>query len=110
MRIGYGRVSTTEQNPQAQHDALAASGCEQIYSTCCWSRSPHRGSCTATAWIFDPELLSQIPDQLERDVQRVGQEHAQVAHRYHLDGETSLVPSRRRPAITSPGSLLFFAM
>jgi DNA invertase Pin-like site-specific DNA recombinase len=30
MRIGYGRVSTRDQNPGAQHDALTAAGCEQI--------------------------------------------------------------------------------
>ena len=31
MRIGYGRVSTRDQNPEAQHDALEAAGCERIF-------------------------------------------------------------------------------
>ena len=31
MRIGYGRVSTREQNPDAQRDALTAAGCEQVH-------------------------------------------------------------------------------
>jgi len=31
MRIGYGRVSTRDQNPDAQHDALTTAGCEQIF-------------------------------------------------------------------------------
>jgi DNA invertase Pin-like site-specific DNA recombinase len=30
VRIGYGRVSTRDQNPDSQRDALAAAGCDKI--------------------------------------------------------------------------------
>jgi DNA invertase Pin-like site-specific DNA recombinase len=31
MRIGYGRVSTGDQNPDAQRDALTAAACDQVF-------------------------------------------------------------------------------
>ncbi|MEU1497235.1 recombinase family protein [Streptomyces sp. NPDC005732] len=31
MRIGYGRVSTRDQNPEAQEDALTAADCDPVF-------------------------------------------------------------------------------
>ena len=42
MKIGYGRVSTRDQNPDAQHDALAAARCDQVFIDKASGKLAHR--------------------------------------------------------------------
>ena len=46
MRIGYARVSTTDQNPDLQEDALQMAGCERSSAM-----SPAALSILAGAWL-----------------------------------------------------------
>jgi DNA invertase Pin-like site-specific DNA recombinase len=50
MKIGYGRVSTCDQNPDAQRDALSAAGCEEVFID--------KASGKLTRW---PELHRALP-------------------------------------------------
>lgn len=42
MKIGYARVSTVDQNPNAQRDALKAAGCEKVITERVSGASPKR--------------------------------------------------------------------
>ena len=58
MKIGYGRVSTRDQNPDAQHDALAAARCDQVFIDKASGKLAHR------AELDRALLVARAGDQL----------------------------------------------
>jgi DNA invertase Pin-like site-specific DNA recombinase len=50
--LGYARVSTTDQHPQLQVDALTAAGCYRVFTE------------TASGACADRPILEQLLDQL----------------------------------------------
>jgi hypothetical protein len=56
-----------------------------------------------TRRIIDTQLFGEVVDQLRRHVQRIGQEHPQIPHRDHLEGEAQPVvvppPRADQPAV-----------
>jgi len=85
MKIGYARVSTIDQNPNAQRDALKAAGCEKIVTEKISGASIRRPKLekllrsldagdVLTVWRLDrvgrslPHLLDVVADLKARDV------------------------------------------
>jgi DNA invertase Pin-like site-specific DNA recombinase len=85
MKIGYARVSTDDQNPNLQRDALKAAGCERIYvdkATGAHVKRPELAKClkalakgdTLTVWKLDRlgrslhDLIALLDDLKARGV------------------------------------------
>lgn len=71
MRIGYARVSTQDQNPDLQLDALRASGCEKIFHEKVSGRfrsRPELDSCLRTLRKGDILVVWRL-DRLGRSLQ-----------------------------------------
>ena len=58
MRIGYARVSTIEQNPDLQEDALKAAGCEKVYTDKTGGTRAERPGLERAWPICDPAISS----------------------------------------------------
>jgi hypothetical protein len=69
-KIGYARVSTADQHPQLQLDALAAAGCLKIYTDHASGTKadrPHWNACLADLRSGDTLIMWRI-DRLGRNL------------------------------------------
>lgn len=73
MRIGYGRVSTRDQNPDSQHDALLAAGCDQVHldrASGTLSRRPALDQALLVARSGDQLVVTRL-DRLGRSLEHL---------------------------------------
>jgi DNA invertase Pin-like site-specific DNA recombinase len=74
MRVGYGRVSTRDQHPDAQQDALAAAGCEEIFIETAsgkLARRPHLEHALLSANRAGDQLVVPKLDRLGRSLEHL---------------------------------------
>lgn len=79
MRIGYARISTADQSPDMQSEALRTAGCERIYVETASGANPKRPELaraldvmrsgdTLTVWKLD-RLARSLPDLIQLGAQ-----------------------------------------
>jgi Resolvase, N terminal domain len=93
MKIDYGRVSTRDQNPAAQHDALTAAGCDQVYvdkASGVLASRPELEQALLSANRAGDQLVVTTLDRLGRSLE-------------HLIALSNLPQERGRPGRARPG-------
>jgi DNA invertase Pin-like site-specific DNA recombinase len=74
MRIGYGRVSTRDQNPNAQHDAFTEAGCDQTFidtASGALARRPELDKALLVARRTGDQLVITKLDRLGRSLEHL---------------------------------------
>ncbi len=106
MRIGYGRVSTRDQNPDAQHDALTEAGCEQIFvdkASGKLARRPELDNALLVAHRRGDQLVITKLDRLGRSLEHLIELSAQLQER----GVGLVVLNQKIDTSTAMGRMFF---
>ena len=101
MTIGYGRVSTEEQDTALQRDALSAAGCEKIFEEVVSTGKAYRPQLAAALefarWIFKEGPL-RLRDLIRPDCE-FGLDALYEEASYQRSGHAYDVPSVRAACI-----------
>ena len=106
-RVGYARVSTTDQHPEGQTDALAAAGCTKIFTdkaSGTLARRPQLDQALAYLRHGDTLVITKL-DRLGRSVQNLKDITAQLREQ-----GVGLLALQQGIDTTTAGGRLFFHM
>ena len=84
MKIGYGRVSTRDQHPEAQHDALLAAGCDKVFldkASGKLARRPELDKALHSANRAGDQLVVTKLDRLGRSLEHLIELSNELQHR-----------------------------
>jgi DNA invertase Pin-like site-specific DNA recombinase len=106
VRVGYGRVSSREQHPEAQHDALTAAGCEQVFIDTAsgkLSRRPELDKALLSANRPGDQLVITKLDRLGRSLEHL----IQLSRDLHTRGVDLVVLDQGIDTSTPVGRMFF---
>ncbi len=79
--VGYSRVSTSEQNPDLQHDALTAAGCSPTPPVAHWTSAPNSKrywTTCAPVTCWSSAALAEFEREIIRERTRAGLDAARI--------------------------------
>ncbi len=105
MRIGYARVSTSDQHLHLQHDALAAAGCERLFSDTVSGARVDRPGLTAalSACRSGDTLVVWKLDRLGRSLPHL----VEIVQELYTRGVGFMSVQEQMDTTTSGGKLIF---
>ena len=108
MRVGYGRVSTRDQHPEAQRDALAAAGCEQVFTDTASGKLARRPELDRALLVARPgdQLVITKLDRLGRSLEHL----IELSHQLQDRGVDLVVLDQGIDTSTAVGRMFFHVL